>query len=733
MSRLDDYIQGVTERLRPDPELHMDVAHEVRTHLEEAAADARTRGLGEEDSIEAALKAFGDVSVIAQQMWQANRGRMRARALTKWAARSALLPAALLVTALLATADWGLLAWLRVFPFGSGRQPQLSPPGPRQALTEDERFAFERITDRVQDAEALVERYPHDPVYYAYYVQLWFVRLPPARLMHADQLEDALAVLNRGRTMEPDNAFYDYLRASLLMDRSAGYVKVEQGGQADEWQYAIQDRPAFERAVRVFLEGVRKPHLDSHLRATIGRKVAWAKPPTSLREEVALLSELGSYSRPEFARADVRARSIRQGLWHYVLSMAAEDDGERASEVMAAMERLATQTAEDAQLPNDFPTASLLMHDSSRLAVEVYEKLGMPGEAAAARKRYEAENVFLGRAPGRTYEYEGAVQAYEYKGEVPERRPGTLLLLTPDQADVPATPSSWALRAAEHIVMQRAAVATLVMSALLLVALFAALACWGALRLRGRADQPKLFFVGWRRLGWIALVCVILPGAAYWAYTRAATWSSMQHTVWYALGRRSLEFDVLYAWVLVSLMAMCYSAIRARCMDAGMKVSPRGFFHPLGRPLYTAGALFAGLSSAAFGLLTSWYVHGAVLLFALLWWNALSLLAFVFSFARFHWEALRRADPLNAHFRMTFARSVIPILAASVILLGGASWALLGAAEKAKIRIANTPGESVLLAEPAMAWERGRWERLHKLHEAAGGGRPGTAPGEPAP
>lgn len=71
MSRIEDYVEAVTRRLRPDPELHMDIAHEVQAHLEDAAAEARARGLSDEEGVEAALKAFGDRDEIAERIWQA--------------------------------------------------------------------------------------------------------------------------------------------------------------------------------------------------------------------------------------------------------------------------------------------------------------------------------------------------------------------------------------------------------------------------------------------------------------------------------------------------------------------------------------------------------------------------------------------------------------------------------------------------------------------------------------
>ena len=53
MGRLEDYVEAVTRRLRADAELHMDIAHEVRTHLEDAVQEGQAGGLGEQESLDA--------------------------------------------------------------------------------------------------------------------------------------------------------------------------------------------------------------------------------------------------------------------------------------------------------------------------------------------------------------------------------------------------------------------------------------------------------------------------------------------------------------------------------------------------------------------------------------------------------------------------------------------------------------------------------------------------------
>jgi hypothetical protein len=93
-SPFDPLLDRVTQRLVVDRELRLEVAHELRTHLEESAHEFRSAGRSEDDAIAEASRALGSEDELSQQLWQANRPRIRMRKVARWAIGGTLIPAA---------------------------------------------------------------------------------------------------------------------------------------------------------------------------------------------------------------------------------------------------------------------------------------------------------------------------------------------------------------------------------------------------------------------------------------------------------------------------------------------------------------------------------------------------------------------------------------------------------------------------------------------------------------
>ena len=104
MKRMDDLIQAATYRFGPDAELQREIARELRAHLEDSIAAARAGGMDEAQAEEAAVRAFGDPDEVGEKLWQANRRRMRLRAVAKWTGRLVLMPAGILLAVWLCAA-----------------------------------------------------------------------------------------------------------------------------------------------------------------------------------------------------------------------------------------------------------------------------------------------------------------------------------------------------------------------------------------------------------------------------------------------------------------------------------------------------------------------------------------------------------------------------------------------------------------------------------------------------
>lgn len=102
MPDFDDILDRATRRLRLDPELCLEIRRELATHLEDAAEECRAAGEDDEQAAAHAARALGDPDALADQLWDANRRRVRWRFWVRWVARVSLVPAVLLVLAVLA-------------------------------------------------------------------------------------------------------------------------------------------------------------------------------------------------------------------------------------------------------------------------------------------------------------------------------------------------------------------------------------------------------------------------------------------------------------------------------------------------------------------------------------------------------------------------------------------------------------------------------------------------------
>ena len=122
----DDFIRRLTRRLEVDEELRLDVARELRCHLEDSAAEFRAAGLSPEEAAASAVKALGDERELAEQLWEANRSRIRLRGVLRWTARATLLPAAAVVVLVLFTYLVGIAGYFREL---GGRGGWGSEPG----------------------------------------------------------------------------------------------------------------------------------------------------------------------------------------------------------------------------------------------------------------------------------------------------------------------------------------------------------------------------------------------------------------------------------------------------------------------------------------------------------------------------------------------------------------------------------------------------------------------------
>lgn len=203
MSEHEKLLARMTEPLSVDPELQLDVKQELRAHLDDSAANFHEAGMDDLAAAAEAVKAMGPPDELSGELWVANRRRIRIRGLLRWAARVLLIPGAILVIAFL------------VIPY-SGNIMDVEPLA--DELTEEQMFILRgdpAAQTPQEEAKSISDRWPENPVYYGNYV------VSELNQQHAKTPAEELAyltpMLQRAETLDPQNAFYNFIRASLMI------------------------------------------------------------------------------------------------------------------------------------------------------------------------------------------------------------------------------------------------------------------------------------------------------------------------------------------------------------------------------------------------------------------------------------------------------------------------------------------------------------------------------------
>jgi hypothetical protein len=236
MNAFDDLLKRLTERFKIDSELRLELMQELRSHLETGSAEYRSAGLPPVEADAQAARALGEEAQLAQQLWDANRRRLRQRAAARWGG-AALLPAAVAATLLLVV---GLLATLRpVLSLLSGgntvvyalreiaetAQPSDLLTPSLSSLTPEQRFIFEGdgAPTRLARDKAVADRWPENPVYYGNYVATLFtdLRIGDRELKAEPSIGELVRILDRGEQLAPDDGFYNLLKAHVLLCSSS--------------------------------------------------------------------------------------------------------------------------------------------------------------------------------------------------------------------------------------------------------------------------------------------------------------------------------------------------------------------------------------------------------------------------------------------------------------------------------------------------------------------------------
>ncbi|MHB0937401.1 MAG: hypothetical protein ACYDCO_09035 [Armatimonadota bacterium] len=706
-------IDDATAGLRHDPELRLDVQKELLSHLEQTAEDCRATGC--EDAEEQARKTFGSPLELAAELLDSNRRRMRLRALARLFIQGLLVPLAVLATLYLGYGGLVRLAVLMRNPMFQAPEPiqQLSlptPPGslfPSRGEIDAQLDALSKYQGHPSDymkLRHLWEQHQNDPdahEYYGYYASfITGERHPRYRLLQYNSrgvpiptprttptpsdAREAKAFawfeekMRLGEQTDPDNALYHLkLANAYLNDALLAQSEKTQPLQPGETPDDLKDPLLLDLGVAEVRAMLQKPVLTTYSMAMVRRRDASLPPPKlsegyllhssgvmselfpMLAQERALARRIPGCIRLLIAQGRVdEANYLLENWWRYPEQLVRGSDSLIHLLVADAITRiLGTEIADIYQSLGRDAEVERVRRDVTRLTAAVTARKEIIRNTTVSKDELRRHGAYIANRGG------GYLLENRYLS-IAEMRPGRLY---------------------EYTMLEQfaASLAILLLAVLMLVAAVTGYAWLRALRERGAV--PLLLLPNWRESARIVLLGLVLPLAVYVLYSRLPI-GGREYGLYTNWPRFLAEMVVMLGLLLYLPERLMRTAIRRRCYELDIPLPKPGM------PLITLALLTAVISGAAivgfnimlgistgseldrmFGRFAGSLVAFLVLLLAICIAVLVTLL--LVRAAVRYWRTRRGGD--FALYRGTLARSLIPLYAAAVILLGGLAQPLL--------------------------------------------------------
>jgi hypothetical protein len=673
--RLDEIADVVTEGLKDDPVLRLDVRSEILSHLLDKVDEiVETEGKPREEAIELAIKSLGPVPELAEDIWSANRKRMRFDALVKWGIRVALVPAAVL-TALLATLPGllmtGMLAVELFSPsydgssFGKHLNILLNVIG-RGSLQLSKEKVFLIYGDRrrpttPEQQRAIWEKNPENRVYYGNYIS-YLADGGGTGLNDMDRFEEEI---RRGEQLDPENSRYNYLLAGMFLKHAGEYRRESISvNESFTSHYIVKDRSLLDRAMDEALKGLKKPGYKRYATEMRIERLDGLPEDRHLDERFAKAGIAVGVSLPD----SLHIQHITLIAPHYAELMLAEGKKERAREVMHLWKDLTAKLINDSYKLTDILIALFAAKVSLNDTVyaRAYEKIGDPSFAAAsqksARQLSDLFTAWLARNK----------QNNEKRNNVSAGMLTRIFLpafgKSPDPEDLRAG------RLLEYTLLEQS------WTGVTAIVLLLFMAGAGIVTLRWRlfpgegGGSPLLLLPDRKTAFRIFILGVVLPIATFFVYTRIAGLGGREISVWASWPQAAAELCMLGAAIVGSTLFLASRAVRRKCRSLDVPMPPSSGFWKW---------TFLALACASIvPWILHFLVHEDVATAALLIWAILVLLAGMSQLPR---TLLGKSR--YGLYKGSIARSIVPVCAIALILLAAVTSPYLNREEARLLKV----------------------------------------------
>ncbi|HBC87479.1 MAG TPA: hypothetical protein DCZ94_11035 [Lentisphaeria bacterium] len=575
-SKTDEFLDAATSGLRKDVELQLDVKAELRSHLEEYQHEAESRGLAPEAAADEAVRAMGTPVEIADGLERANRHRMRLRTLVRIAVQWLLAPLAIAIAFL--TTDWGSLMIIQTAQvFGCGFQvPDILMV--QRKFSPDENLILNGDTTKptpLAQQKAIFDKCPQNKVYMHNYMTHLLNKsyeFGPTPETRNKKLSEEIIKL---RSLDPDNARFDYILASLLLEQAAEIKSVRttgtNGKPKDTYDVLIKDRAKLDEAMSHFKAGLAKPEWRRYTREMAVEQLNIMGEPTSFLEQISQIDLLAGLMLPDMQHL----RNLERATIFYSELMAKEGHRDEADLFLNAHRKLVPQINKDSFTLIDIFVVSAIANLAAERVPEIYESIG--DKVAAEKARKEATAL---AAPVKNWkdkkDKDAKVPAGTLKTfDMDLKLHGGILagMLLPALGEYPTREELAPGRHLDYVVAEGFALIFLSLVLFILI-LFSVLAGMHYRWIRGGGAGILLLLPGIGEVVRMMVYGVLLPLTGYYLITRWLPWCGWDLNIFMRFSSFISQILALFLVMLVSIVATARSIVRRRCQELLLPVPP---------------------------------------------------------------------------------------------------------------------------------------------------------------
>ena len=519
-------------------------------------------------------------------------------------------------------------------------------------LSAEKKFQlFGDLTRKTRSAQerALWEKNPESKVYYANYVRLLLEDYKEKDLgISFDYLENEI---RRGEELDPDNAFYNYMLAAVLFERGTEWKSIK-GKKTKEW--IIKDKDLLDLAIVELNKAANKPYYRRYLTEFFEERMVLFPETRRLEDRIGKMTYFASIPLADLGLI----RDLFKAIPFYAEDNELPEDD--AAQLLDAWHVFLEKAIPDGWCLIDVLVLDAIANMAVGKVADVYKAMGKP-EAAEETRRIAKP---LGKPVKNWKEAKKSKKIKEMESDLLFWK-GSILarMLLPSLGEPLTEDMLRPGRQADRIVIEQFSLCYLL--CIFVVAIIGTLilfmVCQSASK--GRI-APLLLLPSWRvALGTLCLA-ILLPIFLYFAFTRWSGLSSFENSIedWRLLG---LEIGLLDISFLAASTLLSASYIRKRCqaLDITIPEPANSFLIKLCWGGMGILCLCCAASKKLFGhqvaLETGLYLFGMGMGLII---SGAGIVFFI--------KGCMSRNTYGLYYG-TLARSLMPVYACAVILIGG--------------------------------------------------------------